>query len=89
MSKKTNKGNNSSKSDQSEKKKDSIELEGVVVKALGEATFEVDCGNDHTVIAYISGKIRKNYIKILPGDKVRVAVSLYDLTKGRIVYRMK
>lgn len=71
------------------KRDDSIELEGVVVKALGEATFEIDCGNDHIVKAYISGKIRKNFIRILPGDKVKVEVSVYDLTKGRITYRMK
>lgn len=70
------------------KKEDAIEVEGVVTKALPNAMFRVDCGNDHIVLAHISGKIRKNYIRILPGDKVQLELSPYDLTRGRITYRL-
>jgi translation initiation factor IF-1 len=70
-------------------KKDVIELEGVVKEAQPNAMFLVKLENDHEVLAHISGKIRINYIKILPGDKVRVELSPYDLTKGRIIWRNK
>lgn len=66
-----------------------MEFEGVVVEALPNATFKVKLPNGHIVTAHISGKIRMNYIWILPGDKVTVEVSVYDLTKGRITYRSK
>lgn len=70
-------------------KKGVIEQDGVVDEALPNATFRVRLANDHVIIAHISGKMRRFYIKILPGDKVRVEMSPYDLTKGRIVYRYK
>lgn len=66
-----------------------IEFEGVVVEALPNATFRVQLPNGHIVAAHISGKLRMNYIRILPGDKVTVEVSVYDLTKGRITWRGK
>ena len=68
-------------------KDDVIEFEGVVVEALPNATFKVKLPNDMIVTAHISGKLRMNYIKILPGDKVTVEVSIYDPTKGRITWR--
>lgn len=71
------------------KKEDAIELEGTVTEPLPNATFRVDLGNGHTVLCSISGKIRMNYIRILPGDKVVVELSPYDLTRGRITYRYK
>ena len=70
-------------------KKDSLEVEGVVTEALPNATFMVKLANEATVLAHISGKIRVHYIRILPGDKVKVEMSPYDLTKGRIVFRYK
>ena len=70
-------------------KDDVIEFEGVVVEALPNATFKVELPNKHVVIAHISGKLRMNYIKILPGDRVTVEVSVYDLDKGRITWRAK
>ena len=70
-------------------KDDVIEFEGVVVEALPNATFKVKLPNDMIVIAHISGKLRMNYIKILPGDKVTVEVSIYDPSKGRITWRTK
>jgi len=70
-------------------KEDSVEVEGVVVKALSRAKFSVDIQEGHTVIAYPAGKMRKFFIKILPGDKVTVALSPYDLSKGRITFRHK
>ncbi len=71
-------------------KDDVIEFEdGEVIEALPNATFKVKLPNGHIVIAHISGKLRMNYIKILPGDKVTVEVSVYDLTKGRITWRKK
>jgi len=70
-------------------REDIIELEGVVLKTLPNATFKVKLENDHEVMAHISGKMRMNYIKILPGDKVTVQFSPYDLNRGRIVYRTK
>ncbi len=70
-------------------KDDMIELEGVVTDALPNAMFSVDIGNGHTILAHISGKLRMNFIKILPGDKVTVQMSPYDLTRGRITWRSK
>jgi len=70
-------------------KEDVIELEGTVLEALPNAMFKVELENKHVVLAHISGKMRMNYIKILPGDKVLVQMSPYDLTRGRIVYRKK
>ena len=70
-------------------KDDVIEFEGVVVEALPNATFKVKLPNDMIVTAQISGKLRMNYIKILPGDKVTVEVSIYDPSKGRITWRTK
>ncbi len=68
---------------------DGIEVEGVVTQPLPNATFRVELANGHLVLAHISGKIRKNYIKILTGDRVLVELSPYDLTRGRITYRFK
>ena len=70
-------------------KQDVLELEGVVVEALPNATFQVELENGHKILAHISGKLRMNYIRILPGDKVTVEVSPYDLTIGRITWRSK
>ena len=70
-------------------KDDVMEFEGVVVEALPNATFKVKLPNDHVVPARISGKLRQNFIWIMPGDKVTVEVSVYDLTKGRITWRGK
>ena len=70
-------------------KSDMIEVEGVVVEALPNTTFKVDIGNGHTILAHISGKLRMNFIRILPGDKVTVEMSPYDLTRGRITWRSK
>ncbi|MBQ7165248.1 MAG: translation initiation factor IF-1 [Clostridia bacterium] len=66
-----------------------IEAEGVIVEALPNATFKVKLSNGHIITAYISGKLRMNYIKIIPGDTVSIAMSPYDLTKGRITWRSK
>ncbi|MGW2636351.1 translation initiation factor IF-1 [Streptomyces sp. NPDC001348] len=66
-----------------------VEVEGTVVECLRNATFKVELENGHTVLAHISGKIRKNYIKILPYDRVLVELSPYDLTRGRIRYRYR
>ena len=70
-------------------KEDVIEIEGVVVESLPNTTFKVELANGHQILAHISGKLRMNYIKILPGDKVKVELSPYDLTKGRITWRAK
>ena len=70
-------------------KSDMIELEGTVVEAMPNAMFKVELENGHVIIAHISGKMRMNYIKILPGDRVKVEMSPYDLTKGRISFRYK
>jgi translation initiation factor IF-1 len=70
-------------------KQTSIEQDGTIVEALSNAMFRVELENGHKLIAHISGKMRMNYIKILPGDKVKLEMSPYDLTKGRIVYRYK
>ncbi len=69
--------------------KDVIEAEGVVIEPLPNAMFKVELENGHQILAHISGKMRMHYIRILPGDKVQVEISPYDLTKGRIVYRSK
>ena len=70
-------------------KEDVIELEGTVVEALPNATFNVELSNGNKILAHISGKLRMNYIRIVPGDKVTVEMSPYDLTKGRITWRAK
>ncbi len=70
-------------------KSDAIELEGTVVESLPNTMFTVDIGNGHTILATISGKLRMNFIRILPGDKVTVQISPYDLTRGRITWRSK
>lgn len=70
-------------------KQSSIEQDGTIVEALSNAMFRVELQNGHEVVAHISGKMRMNYIKILPGDKVKLEMSPYDLSKGRIVYRYK
>jgi translation initiation factor IF-1 len=70
-------------------KDDVLELEGTVIDALPNAMFMVELENGHKILSHISGKLRMNYIKILPGDKVTVEVSPYDLTKGRITWRAK
>ena len=70
-------------------KDDVIELEGTVVESLPNTSFRVDIGNGHTILAHISGKLRMNFIRILPGDKVTVQLSPYDLTRGRITWRSK
>lgn len=70
-------------------KQSNIEQDGTIVEALSNAMFRVELENGHIIVAHISGKMRMNYIKILPGDKVRVEISPYDLTKGRISFRYK
>ena len=70
-------------------KKDAIEVEGSVVEPLPNAMFRVELDNGHRVLAHISGKMRMHYIRILPGDRVRVELSPYDLTRGRVVYRYR
>lgn len=70
-------------------KDDVIEIEGVVVDALPNAMFQVELANGHKILAHISGKLRMNFIRILPGDKVTVEMSPYDLSKGRITWRSK
>ncbi|MEE8391014.1 MAG: translation initiation factor IF-1 [Anaerolineae bacterium] len=71
------------------KKEDKIDMEGTVIEALPATQFRVRLDNGHEVLAYLSGKMRKYYIRILLGDRVRVELSPYDLTRGRIVYRYK
>ena len=70
-------------------KEDVIEVEGTVVESLPNTNFKVELENGHQILAHISGKLRMNYIKILPGDKVKVELSPYDFTKGRIIWRAK
>lgn len=70
-------------------KQSAIEQDGTIVEALSNAMFRVELENGHEIIAHISGKMRMHYIKILPGDKIKVEMSPYDLTKGRIVFRYK
>ncbi len=69
-------------------KKDVIEVEGTVIEALPNAMFRVELDNGHRVLAHISGKIRLNFIRILPGDRVKLELSPYDLTRGRIIRRL-
>ncbi|HZJ83236.1 MAG TPA: translation initiation factor IF-1 [Clostridia bacterium] len=70
-------------------KEDIIEVEGVVIEALPNAMFQVELENGHKILAHISGKLRMNFIRILPGDKVTIELSPYDLTRGRITWRGK
>ena len=70
-------------------KEDLIEVEGTVIEALPNAMFQVELANGHKVLAHISGKLRMNFIKILPGDKVTLEMSPYDLSRGRITWRFK
>ncbi len=70
-------------------KKDSIEVEGKVIEPLPNAMFRVELENGHKILAHVSGKIRMNFIRILPGDRVLVELSPYDLTRGRILYRFR
>jgi translation initiation factor IF-1 len=70
-------------------KEDAIEVEGTVVEPLPNAMFRVELDNGHRVLAHVSGKMRMNFIRILPGDRVKVELSPYDLTRGRITYRFK
>ena len=70
-------------------KKDAIEVEGTVSEPLPNAMFRVELDNGHRVLAHVSGKMRMNFIRILPGDRVKVELSPYDLTRGRITYRFK
>ena len=70
-------------------KKEKIEVEGKVTMCLPNTMFRINLANDHEVLAHISGKMRKHYIKILPGDRVLVELSPYDLSRGRITYRLK
>ena len=70
-------------------KEDVLEVEGTVLEALPNAMFQVELENGHRVLAHISGKLRQNFIRILPGDKVTLELSPYDLTKGRIIWRDK
>ncbi|MBM3154322.1 MAG: translation initiation factor IF-1 [Chloroflexi bacterium] len=69
--------------------KETIEVEGTVIESLPNATFRVELANGHRVLAHISGKMRRHYIRILPADKVLVELTPYDLTRGRITYRFK
>ena len=69
--------------------KDVIELEGTILEAMPNAMFRVKLENEHEILAHISGKIRKNFIRILPGDKVKVEMTPYDLSRGRITFRLK
>lgn len=78
-----------SKSEQYMAKQSSIEQDGIIKEALSNAMFRVELENGHEIIAHISGKMRMHYIKILPGDRVKLEMSPYDLSKGRITYRYK
>ena len=69
--------------------KDVIEIEGTILESMPNAMFKVKLENGHEILAHISGKIRKNFIRILPGDRVKVEMTPYDLTKGRITFRLK
>lgn len=69
--------------------KDVIEIEGTIIESMPNAMFRVKLENNHEILAHISGKIRKNFIRILPGDKVKVEMTPYDLTRGRITFRLK
>ena len=69
--------------------KDVIEIEGTILESMPNAMFRVELENGHEILAHISGKIRKNFIRILPGDKVKVEMTPYDLSKGRVTFRLK
>ena len=69
--------------------KDVIELEGTIIESMPNAMFRVKLENDHEILAHISGKIRKNFFRILPGDRVKVEMTPYDLSRGRITFRLK
>ena len=84
---KNNRKNNNSNKNSEPKKTNAIEVEGKVLEVLPGGQFRVELENKHTVIAHVSGKIRMNYIRILPGDTVTIELSEYDLTRGRITYR--
>ena len=71
------------------KKEGAIEIEGTIIESLPNAMFRVELANGHKVLAHISGKMRMHYIRILPGDRVKLELSPYDLTRGRVVYRFK
>ena len=70
-------------------KEEAVQVEGTVVESLPNAMFRVELANQHKVLAHVSGKMRMNFIRILPGDKVMLELSPYDLTRGRIIYRVK
>ncbi len=70
-------------------KEEAIEVEGIVRESLPNTLFRVELQNGHRILAHLSGKMRKHYIRIVPGDKVKVALSPYDLTRGRIIYRQR
>ena len=70
-------------------KEEAVQVEGIVSEALPNAMFRVDLANQHKVLAHVSGKMRMNFIRILPGDKVMLELSPYDLSRGRIIYRVK
>ncbi|MEO1783828.1 translation initiation factor IF-1 [Thermodesulfobium sp. 4217-1] len=70
-------------------KEEAIEVEGIILEALPNAMFRVELETGHRVLAYVSGKMRMNFIKIVSGDRVKIELSPYDLTRGRIIYRMK
>jgi translation initiation factor IF-1 len=70
-------------------KEQAVQVEGVVIESLPNAMFRVQLDNEHKVLAHVSGKMRMNFIRILPGDKVMLELSPYDLTRGRIIYRVK
>ncbi|HEY7126106.1 MAG TPA: translation initiation factor IF-1 [Ktedonobacterales bacterium] len=70
-------------------KKDALEYEGVITEALPNAQFRVELSNGHQVLAYLSGKMRTNFVRVVPGDKVRVVLSEYDLNQGRIIWRVR
>ena len=70
-------------------KEEAVQVEGVVAESLPNAMFRVELANQHKVLAHVSGKMRMNFIRILPGDKVMLELSPYDLTRGRIIYRVK
>ena len=69
--------------------KDVIEIEGTIIESMPNAMFRVKLENDHEILAHISGKIRKNFIRILPGDRAKVEMTPYDLSRGRITFRLK
>ena len=69
--------------------KDVLEIEGTIIESMPNAMFRVKLENDHEILAHISGKIRKNFIRILPGDRVKVEMTPYDLSRGRITFRLK